>query len=152
MSALTLNSVLYPIVPGSFAAESFRGEYGQAIREGQLKRSDIQLADYRVDRRRPKGLGYKEGPTDEVYGGAWNSTCRFEGPYLTLPLVMQSTTAAMGDLSGEVAAAGRVCGVNTNLGNSSGKDRIYMSAGQRYGGTPQTPTRRRRTRPSPSPR
>ena len=125
---VSLNSIEYPI---KSIERGVFSEFASAIREGQGRRVDRAIADFRVDGTGYlKGLGYKRGRQEDVEGGAWKCECRIEIPgQITLPLEMESETEAAGDLSGEVAAAGRLISVNTDIGNSTGKKLLYQIAG-----------------------
>ena len=106
-------------------------ELANPIREGEQRRVDRLIADFREEGQGyPRGLGYRRGRSGDVAGGIWKSQLRTEiTGQITLPLVVTGETDAWGDLSGEVAAAGRLISCNTDLGNSSGKKRLYFGAG-----------------------
>jgi len=125
---VSLNAIEYPI---KSVTRTIFSEFASAIREGQVRRVDRAFADFREEGTGyPKGLGYKRGRQVDVEGGAWKCELRIEIPgQITLPLEMESQTIAAGDLSGEVAAAGRMCSVNSDLGSSTGKKRTYVTVG-----------------------
>ena len=78
----------------------------------------------------PYGLGYRWGPAHIVSGGISKGELRVEIPgQITLPLLMSSETESAGDLSGEVAAAGRLTGCNTEVGSSTGKPQLLLTVG-----------------------
>src|SRR3990167_8247716 len=125
---INLNDKSYPV---KGFKRTILPEYSSPIREGTPRRVDKALANSREEGTGyPKGLGYKRGRQVDVEGGAWKCECRIEIPgAITLPLEMESETEAAGDLSGEVAAAGRMISVNTDVGNSTGKKRTYVAVG-----------------------
>ena len=129
MPSIYLNSLEIPVKSVKRSALS---EFASAIREGTPRRTDRALADFRTEGEvgYPLGLGYRWGPAHIVAGGIASGELRVETPGLiSLPLEMESETESAGDLSGEVAAAGRMSSCNTDLGNSSGLKRLYVAVG-----------------------
>lgn len=126
---IVLNGFEYPVKK---AKRETMVEYYSAIREGVARRTDRALADFRTEGEvgYPYGLGYKRGPVQIVAGGIWKGELRVEIPgQITLPLQAAASTHSAGDLSGEVPAHGRLTSCNTDVGNSSGKKRLYITAG-----------------------